>query len=110
MTSIFDGLAGILSDPAIFGAPVTYRPQGGSARVVDSVFRRTPIEAEDSLGRAVLTVAPTWRVRHDLVPEVSRGDQIDPGDGNLYEICNVQPTGSPAADAFVLCELYEVAP
>lgn len=106
MTRLFDGMAGLLSD--VFGSPVTYRPQGGGARVVQSVFRRQPTEDVGADGHSILVLAPTWRVRSDLCPEVRRGDQIEPGDGRTYEVLNVQRTGSPAADAMLVCELYEV--
>ncbi|MFD1913803.1 head-tail joining protein [Halodurantibacterium flavum] len=101
----FDGMAGLLTE--IFGAPVLFRPALEEPRTVASVFRETPIEVTDSDGRAVLIVAPTWRVRRDLVPEVARGDRIEPGNGKVYEIVNAQPGGSPAGDAFWLCELEE---
>lgn len=110
MASIFDGVAAVLSDPVIFGAQVIYRPAADLPRSVASIFRRRPTEAEDSTGHPVLVMAPTWRVRQDLVPEIARGDRIEPGDGKVYEIMNVQHSGSPAADAFVVCELYEVEP
>lgn len=104
--ALFDGVAGLLSD--VFGDPVTYLPQAGGTQSVVSVFRRQPTEGVDSDGHPVLILAPTWRVRSDLVPGVKRGDQIRPGDGRLYEVMNVQPSGSPGSDAFFICELYEV--
>lgn len=108
MSSLFDGVAGLLSD--VFGGPVIYRPKGGDERAIQSVFRKAPLEAIDSDGHPVLIVAPTWRVRRDLAPEVTRGDRIVPGDGVIYEIQNTHVSGSPASDAFILCELFEVDP
>ncbi|MBT9387023.1 hypothetical protein KM176_24495, partial [Pseudooceanicola sp. CBS1P-1] len=90
------------------GAPVTYLPQGGSARVVQSVFRRMPVDATDPDGHPVLVTSPSWSVPRDLVPELRRGDQIRPGDGLTYEVQNVWPSGSPATDARLICELFEV--
>ncbi|NVK57322.1 MAG: hypothetical protein HWE26_17095 [Alteromonadaceae bacterium] len=106
MTSLFDGMAGLLID--VFGGPVTYTPEGGTPRDIISVFRREPTEATDSEGHDVLVMAPTWTVTHALAPEVKRGDRILPADGITYEIQNVWPSGSPAVDARVICELYEV--
>ncbi|RWR55084.1 hypothetical protein EOW66_02140 [Sinirhodobacter huangdaonensis] len=106
MMSIFDGMAGVLSD--MLGSPVTYMPRGGGSRQIGSIFRRHPTEDVDRDGHAVLVMAPTWRVRSDLAPEVQRGDRIAPGDGRIYEILNAQPSGSPAVDAHLVCELYEV--
>lgn len=106
MSSIFDGVAGMLSD--MLGDPVTYLPQGGISRQVVSIFRRHPTEDIASDGHPVLVMAPTWRVRTDLVPELRRGDRITTGDGRTYEVLNVQKSGSPAVDAHLVCELYEV--
>lgn len=107
MVALFDGLAGILAD--VFGEPVTYLRQGGAPpETVLSVFRRQPAEETDSDGRGILVMAPIWRVQAQLVPQLARGDRIIPGDGRTYEVLNVQPSASPAADAFVVCELYEV--
>lgn len=106
MTGLFDGMAGVLN--GVFGAPVSYTPQGGAARVVQSVFRERPLEFADETGRMMLITAPTWRVQRVLVPEVARDDSIVPGNGHSYQILNVHPGGSPAADAFVICELYRM--
>jgi hypothetical protein len=106
MASIFDGMAGMLS--ATFGAPVQYTPQGGTVRAIQSVFRNSPTEAVDTDGHPVLIIAPTWRVQASLVPELAKGDRIVPENGKTYTILNVQPTGSPAADAAVICELERI--
>ncbi|MFC3180458.1 head-tail joining protein [Cypionkella sinensis] len=103
MTSVFDGLAGVTA--SVLGAPVPYLPKGGPSRDVQSVFRETPIEATDQDGHPVLIVAPTWRVRRNLVPELARGDKISPANGKAYAVKNIWPSGSPAADAAVICEL-----
>jgi hypothetical protein len=108
MPSVFDGMAGILTD--VLGDPVTYIPAGGVPRSVPSVFRREPINITDPDGREVLIMAPTWRVQRDLAPEARRGDRILAPDGLTYDLVNVQPTGSPAADSFLLCELERIFP
>lgn len=106
MTRLFDGMASLLT--GVFGAPVSYTPAGGVTRAVASVFRETPIEAIDQDGHPILIMGPTWRVQKQLVPEVKKGDVIDPGNGKIYSIRNVQPTGSPATDAAVICELERI--
>lgn len=107
MTSIFDGVSGILNDT--LGAPVRYAPRMGEILNVHSVFRRTPIEVEGEDGTAVLIEAPTWRVRKGtLDPMPARGDQITPSDGNTYAVISEHQTGSPAADAFVIYALERV--
>ena len=103
MSRLFDGMVPLLS--ATFGAPVKYQPQGGFQRAIQSVFRNTPIEVEDGDGHPVLTSAATWRVQASLVPELQRGDRIVPSDGKTYGILNIHPSGSPAVDAAVICEL-----
>lgn len=103
MPSIFDGMSGILS--GVLGDAVTYLPQVGASREINSIFREAPIEVEGADGQIVRIDAPTWRVRRDLVPEVRRGDRISPSDGRLFHVMVVHPTGSPARDAFLICEL-----
>lgn len=105
MTSIFDGIAGLLSD--VLGASVTYHPVAGAARDVQSVFREAPIEVEGADGQIVRIDAPTWRVQRDLVADPRRGDQITLSDGRAFTVQVVHRSGSPAADAFWVCEMQE---
>lgn len=104
--SVFDGMSGVLA--SVFGAPITYLPQGGTPRVVQSIFRDMPVEAVDQDGHPVLITSPSWRVQHDLVPELVKGDRIEPGNGKTYAVFNVVPSGSPASDANVICELERI--
>lgn len=107
MTALFDGMAGVLND--VFGAPVIYTPDGGAPQSVQAVFRAAPIEVVDEEGHTVLILSPTIRVRRDLVPSIGRGDQVEPSiaPGRVYRVLNILPSGSPAADAFIVCELEE---
>ena len=104
MTSLFDGMSGILA--GVFGGSVRYEPVEGFVRDVASIFRETPVEVVGADGQAVLIEAPTWRVARTLVPEVRRGDVLRVGDGRLFTITAIHTAGSPAADAFLLCELH----
>ncbi|WP_406870092.1 hypothetical protein ABEB22_00375 [Thioclava sp. 'Guangxiensis'] len=106
MTGVFAGMAGVLS--AAFGDVVTYMPKGGAPREIQSIFRAAPIEIEGADGTPIVIAAPTWRVSRDLVPELARDDRIDPGQGKIYRLATIHPSGSPAADALILCELKEV--
>ncbi|WP_442772688.1 head-tail joining protein [Paenirhodobacter enshiensis] len=110
MASLFDGMGGTLSD--LFGAPVRYIPSGGASagvgRDVQSLFRRAPFDAIDDDGRPVVTFLPSWQVRRDLVPELARGDRIEPGDGESYTVVTIRPETSPDAEAFMLCALDKV--
>lgn len=106
MASVFEGVSSLICD--VLGAPVTYLPQGAAARVIGSVFRLAPLEEVDPDGRAVLITSPTWSVPKSAVPDLAAGDQISPGNGRTYEICNFAPSGSPASDAMMICELREV--
>lgn len=105
MVGIFDGMTGLFSD--VFGEPVTYLPQGGSgSRVIMSIFRERPIEVDGADGQIVRIDAPTWRVARNLAPEVRRGDRIEVDD-RVYQVMVVHPTGSPAEDAYLICECQE---
>ena len=102
MPGIFDGMTGILSD--VFGDPVIYLPQGGVSRPIMSMFRESPIDVDGADGRIVRIDAPTWRVRRDLAAELRRGDWITVPDGRTFAVMVVHQTGSPATDAFRICE------
>lgn len=109
MTSIFDGMAGVLNDT--FGAPVTIQPAtGGGFITVQAVFRRDPVEVPAEDGEPVLILSPTLKLRRDQVPDIARGDLVTPTltPGQQYRVVNTMPTGSPASDGFILCELEEV--
>ncbi|WP_349295786.1 hypothetical protein ABEB22_15180 (plasmid) [Thioclava sp. 'Guangxiensis'] len=106
MSYFLTGMADICSD--LLGGPVLYTPKGGAPREIQSIFRAEPIEAEDQDGHPITIMAPTWRVRRDLVPDLAKGDRIDPQTGDLYTIALIRPSGSPAADAFIICELSKV--
>ncbi|MER5172663.1 head-tail joining protein [Thioclava kandeliae] len=103
---VFDGMASVLSNA--LGAEVTYTPKGGVARSVQSVFREQPVEITGDDGRDVAILAPSWRVRRDLVPELASGDLVAPGNGKTYRVVNYMSTGSPAADAMILCQLEDL--
>lgn len=102
MTAIFDGMAGLLS--GVFGGAVIFHPASGPARSIQSIFRESPIEIDSEDGQIVQIDAPTWRVSRDLAPEVQRGDRITVADGRDFVVMVVHPSGSPAADAFLICE------
>ncbi|SEI10076.1 head-tail joining protein [Paracoccus alkenifer] len=103
MASIFDGMTGLFTD--VFGGSVIYSSaREGWSRVVPSIFREAPIEVEGADGQIVRIETPTWRVPRDQAPRVRRGDRITLQRGQVYEIMVVHPTGSPAPDAFFICE------
>lgn len=108
MPALFDGMAGLSA--GVFGDPITYIHRFGAISRVQSIFRETPVEAQDQDGRPVYLVSPTWRVSRVLVPDVARGDQIIAPNGQKFEVKNVWPSGSPAVDATVVCELKKVDP
>lgn len=87
---------------------ILYLPGTGAARSVAGVFREGPTEAIDQDGHPVLIVAPTLRVARDLVPEIRRGDRIQPGNGRSYVVLSHDPSGSPSEDAFLICELERI--
>ncbi|VDC31418.1 head-tail joining protein [Pseudogemmobacter humi] len=103
MTGLFDGVAGLLND--VFGGSVTHRPKVGLDRIRHWIFRAPPVEVEGEDGHSVLDVAPFLKVPRPDASSVSIGDLILPGNGNTYKVVNLQPSGSPAADAFVVFDL-----
>jgi hypothetical protein len=108
MASPFDGMTGALT--GVFGEDVTLTDLNGSARSVKAVFRETPIEIEIADGRITQIVAPTLRVRRDLVPSVARDWIVSPARvaPRRFGVLQVWPSGSPADDAFVICEIEEI--
>ena len=107
--SLFDGMAGLLSD--VFGAPVIYTPQGGGQpQVVQALLREGPVEVAGSDGHPVLIMAPTLQVPGDVLPGIARRDTVAAvaAPGLVYVVINRLPSGSPAADAMILCELERV--
>lgn len=106
MPSLFDGVTGLLAD--VFGDPVIFAPKVGAPRPIQSIFRETPVDLVDADGHPVRSVGPTWQVQRDLVPEVAKNDRIILGDGRIYEIQARWPSGSPATDAFLICDLFLV--
>ena len=108
MTSLFDGMAGLLSD--VFGAPVVLTPPGGDAFTVQALFREAPTEVVGEDGRGVWIEAPTVKVRRDLVAGIERLWHVAPSTapGRDFRVLSVHPSGSPAADAFLIAVLEEV--
>ena len=108
MTGLFDGVTGLLADT--FGVPVTWSPPDAGPVIVQSIFRRVPVEVEGVNGEAVLGMTPIWRVRRGDLPRAPRrDDRISPGDGQTYRITAVQEGGSPAGDRLITCELELVS-
>lgn len=103
MTSVFDGMAGVIS--ATLGASATYLPVTGSAAQIRGVFREEPIEVAREDGSVVLIEAPTMRVSRAVLADVRRGDRFLLADGRTFKVLNRIGTGSPAADAFFVYEL-----
>lgn len=108
VTSPFAGMAAALN--SVFGDDVTLTDLTGASTTVKAVFRETPVEIEAADGRTMQIVAPTLRVRRDLVPAVARDWTVIPArvSPRSFQILQVWPSGSPADDAFVICELEEI--
>lgn len=106
MTSVFDGMAGLLAD--VFGSSITVTPSGGSATAVTGIFREGPIKVPDADGFPVTVVSPTLRIAASEGVTLAFGDAVDPGNGRTYRVVDPVPSGSPAADAFTIYSLEEV--
>lgn len=104
MTSLFDGMPGLLS--GVFGAVVTYLPKAGGSREIQSIFRESPIDITGADGQELRIDAPTWRVERNLAPELSKDDRITVADGRSFKVTVVHSNGSPGRDAFMICELH----
>jgi hypothetical protein len=107
VTSVFDGMAGILAE--VFGSKVVHTPAGGGSVQVTAVFREENIAVSDDNGREILGVLPILRVPRPAAGTISRGDVIAPGNGKTYRVVAPQISGSPASDAFTVFELELVA-
>ena len=108
MTAIFDGMAGALAD--VFGAPVLYTPKTGEPQTVQATLRLEPTEVQMGDGHTQLISAPTLRVPRTTLPGIARGDRISlvSEPAAEYLVVNRIPSGSPAVDADILCELEPV--
>lgn len=105
MTSLFEGMAGLLND--MFGGPVLHLPQSGGQVMIQAVFREEPVTISDADGRDVLIVAPTLRVPQDIADGMARKDRVEV-DGRAYVILNRIPTASPASDRFIMFQLEAI--
>lgn len=108
MTSVFDGMAGIIN--GVLGDTVTVLPAVGSSFDLAGIFREEPIEVLEADGRGVLIMSPTLSVQKPLSASLAKGDVIQPSDGRQFKVVNRQSNGSPASDAFVIFELEDFAP
>lgn len=106
MTSLFDGIAGLLNDT--LGGPVLHTPKLGAPRIIKARFRRKPMEVLDLDGMSSLIHEPTLRVPNPVASTIASQDQITPENGDLYEVLNRHESGSPAVDAFVTFKLRKV--
>ncbi len=106
MTSVFDGMAGLLN--VTFGGPVIHTPEIGPQVTIQAQFRKRPIEVLDRDGVAMLMMHPSLRVPEPVASAIKDGDHIVPASGVIYRVLNRHPSGSPAADAAVIFELREV--
>lgn len=105
MTGLFGGVTGLLT--GVFGAPVTYTPKNGSPRQVNAIFRAAPLDLVDEAGVPVRSITPILRVRRSDLPGIARGDRVTVPDGRIFMVQAVWPSGSPADDAFHVCDLIE---
>ena len=105
MTSVFDGMAGVLA--ATLGAPVVI--SGSFSGTAQAVFREMPYEQEMADGRVSVVVTPTLRLSRAIATLV-KGDVVAPSEtpGRTFTVLQSFPSGSPAADATITYTLEEV--
>lgn len=107
MTSVFDGLAGVLNQ--VFGAPVQWVSADLGAIEVQAVFREDPVRIADEDGSEFLLKQPSLRVQRPMADQIMDGDTINPGNGKSYRVGAGHPTGSPALDSFIVFELEDLS-
>lgn len=110
MSSVFDGMAGVMN--AVFGSPVTITRAGQAAVTLQAIFREVPIEQESGDGRVFVTVTPILRVRQGDIALLAKGDLVAPAATapRTFKVLQFFPSGSPATDALLGYHLEEVRP
>ena len=108
MSSPLDGMGRIQN--VLFGASVTLTNLVGVPTVLTAVFRERPIDIMVDDGRPMTVVTPSLSVRRDLVPGIARGWIVAPAAvaPRTFRVLRPWPSGSPASDAFIICELEEI--
>lgn len=106
MSSVFDGMAGVLN--TMFGASVVI--SGSVTGTFQAIFREVPVEQEVADGRIVVAVTPTLRVRRSDIAALVKGDVVAPSEtpGRTFKVLQSFPSQSPAADRFVTYTLEQV--
>lgn len=106
MTSLFDGMAGLLTD--VFGGPVTITPVGGAPQAARGVFREVPVDDDLADGRPGVSIVPVLRLQKPLSDSLTKNARLVLPDGRQFILLRPVPGGSPAADGFVAWELEPV--
>lgn len=106
MTSMFDGMASILS--GVLGATVTVTPQAGPDFTIEAILREDPVDLLAAEGQEMPGVVPTLMVNKPLDAGVEVGAQVTGSDGRRWRLINSVTSGSPASDAFEVFELERV--
>lgn len=97
MTSVFDGMAGVLN--GVFGAPVTIHPGGGGGVEIRGVIRDREVEVPDGDGQVVLGTFTTLKAQVGDVTGLVRGNAVSQG-ARSWTVDYRLPSESPAADRF----------
>lgn len=106
MSSLFEGLSGLLND--VFGDPVQIETAASGVDIVQAVFRRDPVSVADDDGREFLIISPTLRMLKQDAQALAKDDLVHPPGAQSYAVVAKHPTnGNPAEDAFVYIELEE---
>ena len=105
MTTVFDGMAGVLN--SVLGAPVSVYLRGAELRQMQAYFRMQPMEAAQDDGGSVLVQMPMLEVPKTDADQMRRGDIVLLSDGQQFKVLSRNPNGSPASDAFIAFALEE---
>ena len=108
MTSIFDGLAGVVAD--VFGAPVTIAPGGASPVTIQAVLRQRQIEVAAEDGEPVIMLETVLRAPSADVATLVEGDLVTDVLGRSWRVRYRLPPDAPSLDRLEEFVLRRVGP
>lgn len=99
MQGPFGGVSASLT--GVFGGAVQIHYGTGAARDIQAIFRHQPRDVETSNGVVIGVMVPVIRASKSDVSDLSEGDFVDPGDGEIYRALFPEKSASPAPDALI---------
>jgi hypothetical protein len=103
MTSIFDGLGGLIN--SVFGSNVTLFYAALPSVTVQGIFRDMPVTFQTADGREMTIVSPSLRLSRASASLLKPRDKVLLPDGRQFFVTQVHRSYNPAADALWYVEL-----